>query len=160
MENCCWLLTYLVREYDMLLIAATLLVLPISAPAPPLTAGACKWVYGRFNVWNGSSVRRIWIIGTRRLIALRDEDDDVPQQVRDYIYAGPYSLKTDGLFGDFRVCALESNRNGHMQHIRLTAVRRLTFRGMPFNPKRQSPATKPGIANGRGSNPHPSPGSL
>ena len=144
----------------MILAAAALLVAPISAPAPPLAAGACKWVHGRFNVWNGSSLRRIWIIGTHRLIALRDDDDDVPQQVRDYLYAGPYPLKTDGLFGDFRVCALEPSRIGHMQHIRLTAVRRLTFRGMPLNPKRQPPAIEARVANGKGPNRHRSPGSL
>lgn len=120
----------------MFLIAPALLLMSFTANSPPRKVGACKWVHGRFDVWNGSGVRRIWVIGTHRLIALWDADDNVPQAVRDYVYSGPYLLKADGLYGDFRVCALEPSRVGHMQHVRLIAVRDLKFRGQPFKPKR------------------------
>ncbi|MBX9883156.1 MAG: hypothetical protein K2X73_14445 [Sphingomonas sp.] len=89
----------------MLALAAALILASPSMIGPPRIAGDCKWVRGRFDVWNGSSVRRIWIIGTHRLIALRDEDGDVPKEIRDYVYSGPFLLKADGLFGYFRVCA-------------------------------------------------------
>jgi hypothetical protein len=110
------------------LIAALLL----AVSEPPLRTGDCRWVHGRFNLWDGSSVRRIWIIGTHRIVALRDEDSDVPPVIKRYLYSGFYPTKADGLFGDFKVCALEPNQMGHMQHVRLQATENLTFRGRPF----------------------------
>jgi hypothetical protein len=115
----------------MLLLAAALLTMPTAGAVPPRTAGVCTWVHGRFDVWNGSSVRRIWIVGTHRLIARRDADAGVPEPVRRYVFEGPHT-KAEGLFGDFHVCALEASRPGHMQHIRLMAARNLRFRGRAF----------------------------
>jgi len=120
----------------MLAVAVALLIAPSSAIGPPRTTGVCKWVQGRFNVWNGSGVRRIWLMGTHRLVALYDADENVPKAIYDYVYSGPFLVKADGLFGEFRVCALEPSRKGHMQHVRITAVRHLTFRGQPFPPIR------------------------
>lgn len=113
----------------MFLLAAVAL----AVSEPPKQTGDCRWVYGRFNLWNGSSVRRIWIIGTNRIIALRDEDADVPAQIKNYLYSGFYPRKADGLFGDFEVCALEPNVAGHMQHVRLKATKNLMFRGRPVS---------------------------
>ena len=62
----------------MFLIAAALL----ATSDPPKQTGQCRWVSGRFNLWNGSSVRRIWIIGTRRVVAVRDQDADVPGVIK------------------------------------------------------------------------------
>lgn len=112
----------------MFLIAAAVL----AVSEPPKQTGDCRWVYGRFNLWNGSSVRRIWIIGTHRIVALRDADADVPAQIKKYLFSGFYPRKADGLFGDFEVCALEPSVPGHMQHVRLKATKNLVFRGRAF----------------------------
>jgi hypothetical protein len=116
----------------MALLLAALLA---AAPAgPPPRTGQCRWVNGRFSVWNGSSVRRIWVIGTRRMIALHDLDEDVPPEIRRY-EAGNAEYRgrqEDGLFGDFYVCALEPSRVGRMQHVKLLRTRNLRFRGAPF----------------------------
>ena len=114
----------------MFLIAAALL----ATSDPPKQTGQCRWVSGRFNLWNGSSVRRIWIIGTRRVVAIRDQDADVPGVIKTYLSSGPYLRKSDGLFGEFEICALEPNRPGHMQHVRLRSAKGLTFRGRLFSP--------------------------
>ena len=118
----------------MFSLAAALLIAPMAGADPPQTTGTCKWVRGRFNVWNGSSVRRIWIIGTHRLIALRDDDESAPGVLQKYIDTGPHLGKADGLFGNFRVCALEPSRAGHMQHVRIVAAKHLVFRGRRFRP--------------------------
>ena len=102
----------------------------IAANLPAAQPGACGWVHGRFLVYNGSSVRRIWIVGTRRLVAMRDYDDSAPAAVERYVNTGPHYQ--DGLFGDFRICARDTRRSGHMQHVRVTATRNLRFRGEPF----------------------------
>ena len=118
----------------MFSLAAALLIAQIAGTDPPQAAGTCKWVHGRFNVWNGSSVRRIWIIGTHRLLALRDEDESAPGVLQTYVYAGPHLGKADGLFGNFRVCALEPSRARHIQHVRVVAANHLAFRGKRFLP--------------------------
>ncbi|MGJ3649260.1 hypothetical protein ACLB0R_12420 [Sphingomonas sp. GlSt437] len=101
---------------------------------PPKLINECKWVRGRFDVWNGSGVRRIWIIGTHRLIALRDDDDNTPSEIQKFVYSGPHPKNEGGLRGDFHVCALEPSLPRHMQHVRLIATRNLSFMGKPFPP--------------------------
>lgn len=119
----------------VLLMALALLAgAPVALVGPPMKSGTCQWVHGRFNLWNGSSVRRIWIIGTRRIVALRDEDADVPKAIEEYLDEHAYLKKSDGLFGDFEICAVEPNLRGHMQHVRLRATKNLVFRGRPFSP--------------------------
>lgn len=124
----------LAEHKPMVTLAIALLIAPVAATEPPRTINACKWVHGRFDVWNGSSVRRIWVIGTHHLLALRDEDDSAPRVLQKYVYAGPHLGKANGLFGNFRVCALEPSRAGHMQHVRVLAADHLVFQGKPFQP--------------------------
>jgi hypothetical protein len=113
----------------MLLLAAALAA---AAPGPPAQAGACKWVHGRFDVWNGSSIQRIWVIGTRRLIALYDFDESVPPEIRRYEDDASGDREEHGLYGDFFVCARERSRPGRMQHVRVLRTRRLVYQGKPF----------------------------
>lgn len=103
------------------------------ANAPPQRAGECRWVHGRYLVYNGSSTQRIWVIGTRRIIALHDDDENIPPEiVRYHNRPNPAFGREDGLFGDFYVCARERSRPGHMQHVRLLRTRNLIYRGRPF----------------------------
>ena len=114
------------------------LLLAGAAPtnAPPLREGDCRWVHGRYAIYNGSSLRRIWIIGTRRIVALRDEDAAVPPEIERYQHGfASYGSFEDALFGDFFVCALEGSRPVRMQHVRLERTRNLKFRSRPFPPK-------------------------
>ena len=104
-----------------------------AASSPPARTGQCVWVHGRFAVYNGSSIQRIWIIGTRRIIALSDYDKSVPPEIRAYerIASEKQNWGQD-LYGDFHVCALEPSRPGRMQHVRMLRTRNLIFRGKPF----------------------------
>jgi hypothetical protein len=103
---------------------------PRTIQAPPLKTGDCHWVHGRFTVYNGASVQRIWIAGTKRIVALPD-DADVPATLKTYEAAGA----PDPLYADFRICALEDNRPGRMQHVHVADVRNPVLRGTPFHPK-------------------------
>ena len=87
----------------------------------PKRAGQCSWVRGRLSIYNGSSLNRIWVVGTGHLLALRDGDEDVPPAVwRMWNKSNPFDYE---LWGDFRVCAREPWIKGHMQHIRIRATR-------------------------------------
>ncbi|MEA3034411.1 MAG: hypothetical protein QOH04_162 [Sphingomonadales bacterium] len=104
-----------------------------AATTPPSHAGDCKWVHGRYTIYNGSGVRRIWVIGTRRLIALHDGDRDVPPEIDAYAQGfTSYRGFADALSGDFYVCARERSRPGWIQHVRLAKTRHLVFHGKPF----------------------------
>ena len=76
-------------------------------------------------------MQRIWIVGSRRSVAIPDDDPDVPEVIRDYEALGPYLRLQDALFADFRICALEDARPGHMQHVAVSDVRNPIFRGKP-----------------------------
>jgi hypothetical protein len=112
-----------VLSLALALLAAT------AAPLPAAKPGQCGWVHGRFSVYNGSGIQRIWIIGTHRMIAMRDDDDRAPPEIARYERSGAY-LKGD-LFGDYRICAREPRRAGHMQHVYVTATRNIRFRTRP-----------------------------
>jgi hypothetical protein len=104
-----------------------------SLSLPPARAGQCGWVHGRFSVANGSSIQRIWVIGTRRIIALSDYDKSVPPEIRAYErIASEKENWGQDLYGDFHVCALEPSRPGWMQHVRMLRTRNLIFKGKPF----------------------------
>jgi hypothetical protein len=118
----------------MALVLAALLAAAASGAvnAPPARAGECRWVHGRYAVYNGSGVRRIWLIGTRRIVSLNDDDEDIPPAIARYQRGAPYVGGEIGLFGDFYVCARERSRPGRMQHVRLLRTRNLLYRGRPF----------------------------
>jgi hypothetical protein len=100
-------------------------------PGPPKTVGECRWVHGRFIVANGSGVQRIWIIGTKRIVAIPDGYPVLPEVISDYEGISPADSRGD-LFADFHVCALEDSTPGAMQHVNVNAVRRAIYEGRPF----------------------------
>jgi hypothetical protein len=116
----------------MMSLVAALSLATSSTNRPPADVGQCKWVHGRFLIANGSSVQRIWVIGTRRIIALYDDDKHLPAAINRYESSGP---SYDPLYGDFYVCALEQSRPGWMQHVRLLRTRNLIFKGKPYRAK-------------------------
>ena len=74
--------------------------------SPAQQIGDCRWVHGRFAVYNGSGVQRIWIIGGRRIVAIPDDDPaPLPKTIAAY-EALPNPADRDALFGDFHICAL------------------------------------------------------
>jgi hypothetical protein len=89
-------------------------------PGPPARTGDCRWARGRFAIFNGSGVRRIWILGTRRIVAIPDAVSALPKALADYQSADPPELQP--LYARFHICALEDSRPGRTQHVRVDAV--------------------------------------
>jgi hypothetical protein len=120
----------------MILLLAAAALAASATNGPPARVGECKWVHGRFAIYNGSGVRRIWLTGTRRIIHLWDWDEDVPPEIARYqMTSADYGGADDALYGDFYVCAREPSRPDHMQHVRLVRTRDLALRGKPYPPK-------------------------
>ena len=92
----------------------------------PKRAGQCGWVRGRFAVYNGSGINRIWVVGSGHLLALYDNDQNVPRAIwRLWNSDKPFERE---LWGEFYVCARERWIKGHMQHVRIRATRRTLMR--------------------------------
>lgn len=70
---------------------------------------ACFKVHGRLSNWNGNPTQRIWIIGTKRMLGLR-EDTDLPRALGDKL--GDFD---DVATGDFEICPLTHEQKGKMQ---------------------------------------------
>lgn len=106
-----------------------------SRKQPPPRTGDCRWVHGRFVVANGSSIQRIWIVGSKRIVALPDDYPYLPRVLADYEkeygWHDEPGLDT-ALYADFRVCALENSKPGHMQHVRVDSLRSGWVARKPF----------------------------
>lgn len=104
--------------------------------APPIRKGDCHWVHGSFAIANGSLIRRLWIIGTKRIVAIPDSfpyaPPWMPRVLAAYANARP---DQEELLGDFRICALEDSKPGVMQLVRITAVSNPTVDGRPYPTK-------------------------
>jgi hypothetical protein len=116
-----------------LIIGALALFVSASPSTRPAERGKCAWIHGRYAIYNGSGLRRMWVIGTRHMLALRDDDRDVPLEIDRYSTGHTeHDGMKDALFGNFRVCALERSRLGHTQYVRITQTKNLRYRGTHF----------------------------
>ncbi len=75
----------------------------------PDIIGACFVVHGRLSFWNGAPSFRIWRIGTKRILGVRD--DIMPESVAAHIGVGVEA------YGDFTVCPFTQDRPGAMQMV-------------------------------------------
>lgn len=71
--------------------------------------GAAFKVHGRFSSWNGNPTQRIWIIGTKRMLGIR-EGTELPENLSKLL--GDYDTE---VYGDFAVCPLTRSKPGVMQ---------------------------------------------
>ena len=72
-------------------------------------AGSCYEVHGRLNAWNGGpATEKIWVIGTRRLLAVYNRSDYssvMPKAISEQL--GSFDTK---IYADFLVCPLEKEK--------------------------------------------------
>jgi hypothetical protein len=78
----------------------------------PQVMGACLVVHGRLSDWNGNPTLRIWPVGTRRMLGVR-EGYILPENVEGCV---GWDLRRS-LYADFLVCPLERERSGHMRPV-------------------------------------------
>jgi hypothetical protein len=87
----------------------------------------CETVRGRMQVTNGTPSVRIWLVGTKRMLGVREQDaqfENLPAEVRK-AWASKGPPWEHRLYGDFRVCALTSERPGWMQMVRVESGKNL-----------------------------------
>ncbi len=87
----------------------------------PNVIGACFKVRGRLSSWNGNPTFRIWPVGTKRIIGVREEFD-LPPELNNVL--GHFD---DEVFAEFEVCPLTKDKPGTMQIVCVesaTAIRK------------------------------------
>lgn len=82
---------------------------------------ACFQIHGQLHVWNGSPGLRIWRVGTKRILGVRD-DYPLPDQL------GPYDLLNGELTGNFEVCPLTRDRPGVMRMVCVQSAKQLVYK--------------------------------
>ena len=89
----------------------------------PSLVGACWDLRGRVSLYNGNPSVRIWPIGSKRLLGVRESEPKlVPPDLAK-------SLSWDtGTFADLRVCPLTLEREGTMQIVCIAAARNIESR--------------------------------
>jgi hypothetical protein len=75
----------------------------------PTVIGECFVVHGRLSVWNGNPTFRIWPVGTKRMLGVREEFE-LPPELDPYL--GRFD---DVVYANFNVCPLTKNKPGVMQ---------------------------------------------
>jgi hypothetical protein len=106
-------------------LAVILLALPAHAQTRgwfPRGAGECGWVHGRYAIYNGSGISRIWVIGTNHMLNRRDDDEEEIPPELDFRQRDPTK---DAIYGDFFVCAIERHEPGEMQQVHIRRTRNL-----------------------------------
>ena len=85
----------------------------------PDLVGRCFAVHGRLSVYNGNPTIRLWRIGTKRILGVRDPEEasgvpgppPIPASIR-----GKLDFDKN-VYGDFLVCPLTRSEPGRMQII-------------------------------------------
>jgi hypothetical protein len=79
-------------------------------------------VHGRLSIYNGNPSHRIWIVGTKRLLGVRESADEVP-----FTPAELRSIMTTDreVFADFVIEPLMAYKQGHMQMVRVVSVSKI-----------------------------------
>lgn len=77
---------------------------------------------------NGTPSVRIWIIGTRRVLGVDQQDttfDELPANIRQVWRSKGDDLWSRWLYGDFRICPLTPYHKGWMQMVRVESGKNL-----------------------------------
>lgn len=96
----------------LILIGVSLLAASAQASScrkDPRVVAACFSVRGRLSNWNGNPTRRIWIVGTRRMLGLRD-GTLLPPGIEGAL--GDFDHE---VYGDFEFCPFTTAKPGAMQ---------------------------------------------
>ena len=79
-------------------------------------------VHGRLTYYNGNPSSRIWIVGTKRLLGVRESDGEVahmPRELRELMSWGRE------IFADFVVEPLTPSKPGVMQMVRVVSASKI-----------------------------------
>ena len=94
----------------------------------PLLIARCFTVRGRLSIYNGTPARRIWKIGTKRVLGISEQRFAVAgyRNIPEYIES---KLNQDvDIVGDFLVCPFTQSKPGEMQLVCIEGGKNIAVR--------------------------------
>jgi hypothetical protein len=94
----------------------------------PMLIGRCFTVHGRLSIYNGAPARRLWKIGTKRVLGISEQRFAVEgyRNVPEYVES---KLNQDvAIVGDFVVCPFTRSKPGEMQLVCIEDAKNLVVR--------------------------------
>ena len=94
----------------------------------PLLTGRCFTVRGRLSVYNGAPARRIWKVGTKRILGISEQRfsvagyRNIPEDIESKI------SEDVALYGDFLVCPFTRSKPGEMQLVCIDEAKNLVVK--------------------------------
>lgn len=67
----------------------------------PEIIGACYKVYGRMLLYNGMPSARIWVVGTKRILGIKQDNQESPRIPAALVAKLSFQ---NAIYGDFTVC--------------------------------------------------------
>jgi hypothetical protein len=98
-----------------------------SWPCRPQPVESCFKRHGRLSSQNGTALT-IWLIGTKRVVGLENQIDELPPEVRKYL--DMTSPEHSYIYGDFDICPVEPDKPGHMRRVCVTGAENLVIRNL------------------------------
>lgn len=82
-------------------------------------------VHGRLTCYNGTPSFRIWIVGTKRLLGIRQSGNEVPEMPKQLCTLLFSQTGDRDLFADFLVESLTPYKSGEMQTVRVLSASKI-----------------------------------
>jgi hypothetical protein len=82
----------------------------------------CLKHHGRLSSQNGIALK-LWLIGTTRMVAVDNDENDLPADVRKYLELT--SPDHSYIYGDFDICPLEPDTPGHLRSVCIVGAEKL-----------------------------------
>jgi len=90
--------------------------------------GRCFSVHGRLSIYNGTPARRLWRVGTKRVLGISEQRfalegyRNVPENIESQLNQDVV------IFGDFVVCPFTHPKSGEMQLVCIDEAKNLVVR--------------------------------
>lgn len=95
-------------------------------------AKTCYWTHGRLTLYNGSPTLRLWKTGTHRLLGIYSGPGEGPfdglgdrEDLELPVNLMKHDFTKASVFGDFEVCPLAPEKEGHMQPACIESARNI-----------------------------------
>ena len=89
----------------------------------------CYETRGRLQAANGNPSVRIWKVGTKRILGVRNEKlENLPKVVKEKFAPGVF------IFADYKVCPLTKEKPGHMQMVCIESMKNIRIEDYRENP--------------------------
>ena len=89
----------------------------------------CYETRGRLQAANGNPSVRIWKVGTKRVLGVRNENlENLPTKVKEEFSFGVF------VFADYKVCPLTKEKPGHMQMVCVESMKNIRIEDYRENP--------------------------